>query len=126
LSREDLTSTTVALESIVIVDAKEGRDVMTADTPNVFIQTKLPMIKGSKEQVIRKITGVLVDLLVDMAPELYGPYVVTDKHQKVIYVQVLRGMYGMLVAALRWYIDFKADLEEKDFFLTLMILVLLI
>jgi hypothetical protein len=77
LSREDLTSPTAALESImltVIVDAKEGRDVMTADIPNAFIQTKLPKIKGSREQVIVKITGVLVDLLVDMAPELYGPF----------------------------------------------------
>jgi hypothetical protein len=41
-----------------------------------------------------------VDLLMSMSPEVYGPYVVTDKHRRVIYVQVLRGFYGMLVAAL--------------------------
>jgi hypothetical protein len=118
LSREDATSPTAALESIMltaIVDAKEGRDVMTCDIPNAFIQTELPNIKDGDERVIMKITGVLVDLLVDISPEVYGPYVVTDKHRRVLYVQVLRGLYGMLVAALLWYTDFKGDLEEKGY-----------
>ena len=118
LSREDSTSPTAALESIMltaIVDAKEGRDVMTADIPNAFIQTQLPNTKAGDERVIMKITGVLVDLLVDIAPEVYGPYVVTDKHRRVLYVQVLRGLYGMLVAALLWYTDFKKDLEGNGY-----------
>ena len=118
LSREESTSPTAALESILltaIVDAKEGRDVMTADIPNAFIQTKLPNVEKRNERVIMKITGVLVDLLVNIAPEVYGPYVVTDKHRRVLYVQVLRGLYGMLVAALMWYTDFKKDLEGKDY-----------
>jgi hypothetical protein len=118
LSREDSTSPTAALESIMltaIVDAKEGRDVMTCDIPNAFIQTKLPNIKAGNERVIMKITGVLVDLLVNISPEVYGPYVVSDKHKRVLYVQVLRGLYGMLVAALLWYTDFKNDLEGKGF-----------
>jgi hypothetical protein len=118
LSREDSTSPTAALESIMltaIVDAKEGRDVMTCDIPNAFIQTKLPNIEKGNERVIMKITGVLVDLLVDVSPEVYGPYVVTDKHRRLLYVQVLRGLYGMLVAALLWYTDFKRDLEAKGY-----------
>ena len=110
LSREDSTSPTAALESIMltaIVDAKEGRDVMTNDIPNAFIQSKMPSQKDGDERVMMKITGVLVDLLVELAPEVYGPYIVTDKHKKVLYVQVLRGLYGMLIAALLWYKDFR-------------------
>jgi hypothetical protein len=64
LSREDSTSPTAALESIMltaIVDAKEGRDVMTSDIPIAFIQTKLPNVEHGEERVIMKITGVLVD-----------------------------------------------------------------
>jgi hypothetical protein len=84
LSREDSTSPTAALESIMltaIVDAKEGRDVMTCDIPDAFIQTKLPDIKdGDKRFVSMKITGVLVDLLVGISLGVYGPYVVTNKH----------------------------------------------
>lgn len=60
-----------------------------------------------------KITGVLVDLQVNMSPEVYGPYVMTDKHRRVLYVQVLRGLCGMLLAPLLWYTDFKGDLEDK-------------
>jgi hypothetical protein len=118
LSRIDLTSPTAALESIMltaIVDAKEGRDVMTCDIPNAFIQTKLPKVEEDDERIIMKITGVLGDLLVSLSPEVYGPHVVSDKHRRVLYVQVLRGLYGMLVAALLWYIKFRGDLETKGY-----------
>ena len=40
LSKEDSASPTVSLESLFlpsIIDAKEGRDVMTCDIPNDFI-----------------------------------------------------------------------------------------
>jgi hypothetical protein len=118
LSRDDSTSPTAALESIMltaIVDAKEGRDVMSCDIPNAFIQSELPEVAVGDERVIMKITGVLVNLLVNLSPEVYGPYVVSDKHRKVIYVQVLRGLYGMLVSALLWYTKFRGDLEEKGY-----------
>ena len=62
-----------------------------------------------------KITGVLVDLLVDIAPEIYGPHVVYEKGHKVLYVQVVRALCGMLVAALLWYKKFCADLESIGF-----------
>ena len=62
-----------------------------------------------------KITGVLVDLIVDMAPEVYGPYVTNERGSKVLYVQVLRALYGMLIAALLWYKKFRSDLEKEGF-----------
>ena len=62
-----------------------------------------------------KITGVIVNLLVNIAPDVYGPYVVYENGKKVIYVQVLRALYGMLVSALLWYRKFRSDLEEIGF-----------
>ena len=41
---------------------------MSEDLPNAFIQTKIPYIEDGEERVIMKITGVLVDLMVEMAP----------------------------------------------------------
>ena len=102
LSREDSTSPTAMLESIMLtlaIDAKEKRDVMTADVPNAFIQTEIP---EEDERVFMKITGVLVDMLVELMPDVYGPYVVFEKGEKVIYVEVLKAIYGMLQAALLW------------------------
>ena len=65
--------------------------------------------------VVMKITGVLVDLLVNIAPEIYGPHVVYKNGHKVLYLQVVRALYGMLVAALLWYKKFCADLESIGF-----------
>ena len=67
---------------------------MTVELTNSFIQKDLPDMKEGKEKIIMKITGVLVDLMVEMAPEIYGPYVVYEKGKKVIYVQVLRPYTG--------------------------------
>jgi hypothetical protein len=119
LSREDSTSPTVSLESLIItavIDAYEGRDVMTADVPNAFIQTVMPQpTDGSDDRVCMKITGVLVDLLCKLDPTKYGPYVVFEKGRKVLYVLVLRAIYGMLVASLLWYKKFRGDLEQIGF-----------
>ena len=46
---------------------------MTADVPNAFIQTKMPPTVEGEARVMIKITRVLVDLLVQLASETYGP-----------------------------------------------------
>ena len=76
--------------------------------PNYFIQTVIP---DGNEWAIMEISGVMVNLLVEMDPEVYGKYVVYENRRKVLYVQVLRTMYGMLIAYLLWYNKFYSDLE---------------
>jgi hypothetical protein len=120
LSREDSASPTAALESIMltaVIDAHEERDVMTCDIPNAFIQALMPEVKDGDERVMIKNLGVLVDMLVELNPELYGPYVVYEKHRrnKVLYVQMRRAIYGMLEAAILWYKKFRGELEQKGF-----------
>ena len=109
LTREDAASPTASLESIMIkgvIDAKEERDVMTADVPDAFIQAQMPDMKRNEDRVMMKITGLLVDLLVQLCPEVYGPYVLFENGRKLLYVQVLRAIYGMLQAP---YKKFKND-----------------
>jgi hypothetical protein len=118
LSREDSASPTAALESIMLtagIDAHEGRDVMTCVIPNAFIQALMPEVKDGDERVMMKITGVLVEMLVKLNPELYGPYVVYEKNRKVLYVQVIRALYRMLEVALLWYKKFRKELEAIGF-----------
>ena len=69
LGREDSLSLMASLESILLtgmIDAHESRDVMTTYIPNTFIQSPMP---EKDEKVIMKITGKLVDVLVNMHPE---------------------------------------------------------
>jgi hypothetical protein len=65
-------SPTAALESIMItgaIEAKEERDIMTCDILNAFIQAFLPKKKPDEDRVVMKITGVLVNMLVEINPE---------------------------------------------------------
>ena len=103
------------MESVFLtatIDAHKERDVMVMDVPNTFIQATMPEVKEGQERVIMKITGVLVDMMIDMAAEVYSDYVVYEKGRKVLYVVVLKAIYGMLQAALLWYKKFQKDLER--------------
>ncbi|CAJ1970174.1 unnamed protein product [Cylindrotheca closterium] len=86
LSREDTSSPTAALEAIMItcvIDAYEGRDMMSLDIPNAFIQTQMPM--DAKSRVMMKITGLLVDMMIRLEPR-YRDYVVIENGKRVIYM----------------------------------------
>jgi hypothetical protein len=74
LSREDASSPTAALESIMLtalIDATERRNIMRCDIPNGFMQALMPEVKAGDERVMMKITGVLVGMLVELNPQLY-------------------------------------------------------
>jgi hypothetical protein len=92
-----------------VIDATERRDVMTSNIPNAFIQAELDQVEDGGERIMMKITGVLVDMLIEINPQLYGPHVVYEKRGKVLYVQVLRAIYGMLVLPYYGTRNFKAD-----------------
>ena len=62
-----------------------------------------------------KIIGVMVDILVDKNPQRYAGYIVYENRKKMIYVVVLKAIYGMLQAALLWYKKLQTDLEEEGF-----------
>ncbi len=118
IDRDETSSPTATQESIVltaVIDAKEQRDNMAVDVPNAFIQEHLPNADVPGKRVIMKITGVLIDYLVRLAPDEYGPFVVMENGKRVLYLQVLKALYGMLVAALLWYKKFKRDLESIGF-----------
>ena len=117
LTKQDSASPTVSLESLMltaVIDAHEGRDIMTADVPNAFIQTPL-VIEDGEDRVIMKITGALVNILIKINPDLYKGYVVCERGEEVIYVNVLKAIYGMLIAELLFYKKFRSDLESIDF-----------
>ena len=76
---------------------------------------RIPEPGKGKDCIIMKITGVLVDLLIEIAPKIYSGHIVYKQGTKVIYVQALRALYGMLKAALLWYKKFKKDLKGIGF-----------
>ncbi|CAJ1959768.1 unnamed protein product [Cylindrotheca closterium] len=108
LLQEDTASPTALQEAITttcVIDAHKGRDIMTMDVPNAFIQTYMPEAKEGEDRIYMKITGMMVQILIDMAPE-YRKYVVLENGKRVIYVRVLRAIYGMLQSSLLFYNQF--------------------
>ena len=87
---------------------------MSIDVPNAFIQTHMPLPKDG-ERVIMKVRGRLVDWLVELDPTSYASKVVLEGKSRVLYLEVLRAIYGMLVASLLWYRKIKSDLESEGF-----------
>jgi hypothetical protein len=106
-------------ESILItakINAKQKRDVMTANIPNAFVQTDIEdknHIKG--QQIIMKIRGPLVNMLVDVEPKVYEDFVAYEGKDKVLYVKMLKAIYGMLQSSLHYYKKFQKDIESIGF-----------
>ena len=57
-----------------------------------------------------KITGVIVETLLEPDSETYSKYVVFENGKKVIYIVVLRSIYGILLSVLLFYKKFLGDL----------------
>ena len=115
MDKDETASPTAALESVImtsVIDAKEGRDVATVDIPNAFIQTEIPQ---EGERTILKIRGKLVDMLIAIDPGTYAPYVSYERGDKILYCNVLKAIYGMLVSALLFYKKWKNDLIAKGY-----------
>ena len=89
------------------------------DIPNAFVQTYVDLRNkdGSKKKVIMKITGKLAEILIQTAPELYGDFAVKERGTVVIYVELLKALYGLLLAAVLFYKKLLKDLQDKGFVL---------
>jgi hypothetical protein len=46
------------------------------DTPNACVQTR---IDNEKDMAFIKIRGILADILVEIAPDVYKPYITKDE-----------------------------------------------
>ena len=94
----------------LVIYAKEYGDLATIYIPNFFTHTPIDK-KPGEDKIIMGINGLLVDIMVQTDPEKYGPNVVYEKGKKVIYLKLLKDMYGMLQSALLSYINMRKDLE---------------
>ena len=88
---EEAASPTVMTESVLLtaaIEAHENRDVATWDIPNAFIQTAVEELDQDGDQIIMKIRGAMVDMLLEI-DESYQEFLVYEKGQKVLYVHIL-------------------------------------
>lgn len=62
-----------------------------------------------------RLTGVMVDKLLEIDEEMYAPYVTYEKGEKVLYVELLKALYGTLHAACLFWEKLSGKLVEWGF-----------
>ena len=109
--KSETASPTVATDSLMIsiaCDAREQRDVGTADIAGAYLKAYM------KDFVIMKFTGASVDILCEMNPK-YTAFVTVENGHKVIYVRLIKALYGCVQSAFLWYEMFHSYLAEIGF-----------
>jgi hypothetical protein len=96
-----------------MIDALKDQDITVIDIPNAFVQT---VVKDEEHRMVVCIRGPLVDIFGEIAPDVYGPYVSTNKAgQKVLLMQCLNAVYGTMVTALLYYKKFVNSLTKQGY-----------
>jgi hypothetical protein len=99
-SKEEAPPPTVAIESVMLsatIDAMEERDMATVDIPGAFMQEYID------EVVHVRFEGETAKMLVRMVPKLYRKYVRDENGKVVLYVELLKALYGTLRDALLFW-----------------------
>ena len=102
----------MSLEAVLItfvIDAYKGREVAIVDVHGAFLT------EDHYEVINMTPGGKLAKPMVKTAPEVYRKYVVIEKGKMVLYVKLLKALYGCLRSALLFYKKLLADLEPRGF-----------
>ena len=112
--KDEATSPTIATKAVfltAVIDAYECHDVAIVDVPGAFLQTDMPV----DEVVHVRFTGIMVDLLLEIDSEMYTPFVEYEGKEKVLYVELLKALYGTLHAAWLFWEKLSGKLQEWGF-----------
>ena len=95
----------------LVIGAHEGRQFGSFDVPGTFLQAEFDHDK----LVLLKLRG---DHMVDMMCEVNPAHKANVRYEygkKVLYMQVIRTLYGCIESALAWYQLFTTTLEKEGF-----------
>ena len=107
ITKEESTSPTISTEAVfltAVVDAWENRKVAVLDVPGAFMQVDMD------ELVHVQFEGEMVDKLLEIDEDLYASYVTEEKGKKVMYVELLKALYGTLRAIRLFWEKLQAKL----------------
>ena len=84
----------------------------TWDIPGAFLWADNP------DHVSKQLDGILAELVVTIAPNIYLKYITTNaKGKPVLYVQLEKALYGIMKSALLFHQRLVADLQSIGFIL---------
>ena len=92
----------------LMINVKERRDVATADVVGAYL------LADMDEYVLLKLSGESVEIMCQVNTK-YASFVVVEKGKRVLYLQLLKALYGCVRSALLWYELFTGTLKEMGF-----------
>ena len=84
--------------------AHEDRQVLVADIAGAYLNAEM------EDFVVMKFKDEMVDFMVAANPKRYAAYVEYKNGRKVLYVKLLKALYGCIQSALLWYRVFTGKL----------------
>ena len=112
-SKEDVTSPTVSVESVLItsvIDAFERRHVATTDIPGAYLTADMD------DFVTMRFEGRLAELMVMVDPVMYRPFLTTGNARKaLLFVVLKKALYGCVKSGILFYKRLTKDLTEYGF-----------
>jgi Reverse transcriptase (RNA-dependent DNA polymerase) len=111
--KTEKSSPTVSNEALmytILIDAKERRDVATADVVGAYLNANMD------DFTVMKLTGEAVKIMVQV-DKLYAPFVSFENGKQVLYLQLKKALYGCVKSALLWYELFTGTLQDMGFVL---------
>ena len=92
------------------IDAHKKRDNAIVDVGHAFLHA------DNDENILMKLRGKIVELLVQLEPTMYRKYVTTGPNgEPILCVRLLKALYCLLRLALLFYKKLRADLENVGF-----------
>ena len=111
ISKEEASSPMIQMESLflsLLINAKEGRDIATADVVGVYLLTEM------EDNTLVKLTGESVDIMCKVNDK-YKHYVLLESDKPVLYLKLKETLYGCIMSALLWYQTFVGVLMDLGF-----------
>jgi hypothetical protein len=102
------TVSTDALMLTLMIAAKEGRDVATADVVGAYLNAEMD------DYVLLKLSGKDVEIFCEMNPA-YKKQVIFERGEPVLYTRLLKALYGCVKSALLWYRLYTSHLKDLGF-----------
>ena len=96
IAKEDSMAPTVSTEAVfltAVIDALENRDVTVLDVPRAFMQADID------ELVHMRFTGEMVNMILQIDKDMYKDYVMMEKGEQVMYMELLKALYRTLCSA---------------------------
>jgi hypothetical protein len=110
-TKEQTASPTVSTDALMLslmIDALEHRDVATADVVGAYL------LADMDDFTLMKLTGETVDIMTKVNKE-YSAFVTVENGKKVLYLQLMKALYGCVRSALLWYELFSSTLQKLGF-----------